>query len=94
MDVGWDRGGPLLQPRREPGLSLRAAGGRGAVSRTAASDVIRLGQENAPCPWTRGAQAVGRPHRRRAEGKTNYHKLEEYLLKVLWGVPELRDLRH
>lgn len=50
MDVGWDRGGPLFQPRREPGLSLRAAGGRGAVSRTAASDVIRLGQENAPAP--------------------------------------------
>ena len=50
------------------------------------SEVIRLGQENVPCSWTRESHT-----REMQDRNANYHGLGEYLLK---GVPKQCDLRH
>lgn len=55
--------------------------------------MIGLGQESAPCSWSRGGQAVGRPHKTDARGRQELSRTRGLGPEGPQGIPELCDLR-
>ena len=96
---GWEDGACKGQPCERGvhlavlGVGSQSEGGGEPWGCIKDRDVIGLGQENAPCSWSREGQAVRRPHRRDARGRHELSQARGLGPEGPQGIPELCDLR-